>query len=58
MSECEYCSKEATLTQPNGIQVCQECHDNCEHDEIECGECQDCGSHISDFLDEDYGKDR
>lgn len=40
----------------NGL--CQDCFDNCDHDEIECGNCQDCGQHISDFMDEDYGKDR
>ncbi len=39
----------------NGSEIDSE---NCDHDVIECGECQDCGAHISDFMDEDYGKDR
>jgi hypothetical protein len=56
--KCEHCNQDATVTQPNGTQVCEECHDDCPHDDIECGECQECGRHISDFMDEDYGRDR
>ena len=57
-TECEYCHHEAAITEPTGIKVCEDCHNDCPHDDIECGNCQDCGEHISDFMDEDYGSDR
>lgn len=56
--ECEYCDHQANITEPSGIRVCIECHADCPHTDIECGECQDCGEHISNFMDEDYGGDR
>lgn len=56
--ECEFCDQPATTTWSSVYDTCEDCKDNCTHDEIECGECQDCGRHVSDFMDEDCLSDR
>lgn len=49
--ECAYCNASAILIELDDNAVCEECHENCLHDVVECGQCQSCGRSINSWRD-------